>query len=721
MFHTRLGKLFFATFSALTAVALIASYDDARDERDLLYLQKERELLQVATQLDGQIQNSFDQVLLTYNAKGMSENDQTKILNDNLQPQVDLLSKKYSGIGLGIYSRKLDRNVAIGPKFDPSFLIRVPAPDAFKIYETGMFTSLRIEKSILWDGKPILAVHYPIYRNGEIIGHTFANTPIENIENTYLVGLIKRTLKIFGMWLLAIGFSSYVFYQIKAGRKRLISDIKNSQDDINALREFPEYMPILESVVQLRKGIEERNALVNWVVTQGNAGIIIVDKYKKIKLINEFASRYIGLGDPNALIGLEYEEWIEPVGIFDGEPLLIALKGMIITNYRADTGKGIIRLNASPIYDPVSGEIVAAACYFWDVTESEKASRLYKETTKRLLHLIEICPLAILELNKEGYITSLNSAMFEFYREYLPYTKEQLLGKSIREISSELGIEFNGSAIDRILSGQNVRNEHIVRLDRHFIVNGIPTNDEESGSLSGVLVIYHDISQYEQVKNEMARLEYLNAIGETASSVAHELRNPATTIRGFVQMLSIKSKDEYRDYFTIIIEELDRMNEIIEDFLSLSRNRYVPKTPYDLNAILYSLYPILSADALKNDIELVYDLCDKIRIVELNSKEIKQLVLNLARNGIEAMQSKGKLTICTKNTTNGVELIVSDTGPGIPPAILQKIFAPFYTSKKNGTGLGLSVSRNIVEGHNGTIHVDSEVGKGTVFTIYLPI
>lgn len=722
MFQTKLGKLFFATFSALTIVTVMVSYNDARDERDLLYLQKQQELLAIATQLDGRLDIPFEEILVNSKAQSLSEDEQTTVLNQYLQPKVMALAKAYPNVGLGIYSRRLDRNIAVGPAFDPAFLKQVTAPGALDVYDTGRFTTLSIQHSILWGGKPILAVHYPIYRNGTIIGHTFANAKSEDIEAAYQAGVIKRISWISGIWLLVITFVSYVFYKIRVGRKKLIEIIQKERGAAGTLSDFPEYIPILETVTELRKNIIERNRLINWVMTQGNAGVVVFDKDKKIIFVNGFAGQYAGLKDPQTLIGLSCEEWIDSVGAPEKEVLLQALNGLTIMDARIGIGTRIIRLNASPIQDPDTEKNVAVAFYFWDVTENEERNRKAKEISIRLAKLIELCPMPILELDKDGHILRLNPAMVQFYRNYLSYQhEEEIIGKSIQAISTELGIDFSQSLIAQVLAGQELRNKHVERLDRHWIVNGLPIYDPDTGMFAGALAFYHDITEYENFKNEMARLECLNAIGETASSVAHELRNPSTTVRGFIQILSAKCPKEYREYFNIILEELDRMNEIIEDFLSLARNRFVHKAPYNLNNVLHSLYPLLLADALKNGVELVYDLSEDLQMVEMNPKEIRQLALNLSRNGIEAMNAKGTLTISTKNVTDGVELVISDTGTGIPPEVLTHIFEPFYTSKKHGTGLGLSVSRNIVEGHNGTIRVQSEMGKGTVFTICLPV
>lgn len=343
-----------------------------------------------------------------------------------------------------------------------------------------------------------------------------------------------------------------------------------------------------------------------------------------------------------------------------------------------------------------------------------------RQANSKLACLIDLCPLPIIELDSNGCIANLNKAMQDFYNKYLAYSREAIIGESIQVLSGQLGIEYKKSFIGRIMAGQEIRNEYVRQLDCDWIINGAPIINAATGRVNGAIAIYHDISEAEKTKQEMARLEGLNAIGETAGSVAHELRNPACTIRGFVELLQRKCREDQREYYRIILEELDRMNGIIEDFLSLTRTRLVDKIPLDINEVLHSLYPLILSDAIKNGIELKYCLCDKTDTLELNPREIRQLVLNLARNGMDAMGPRGTLRISTKKSVNGVTLVIQDTGTGIQPELINRIFEPFYTSKQNGTGLGLAVCRNIVEGHGGVIKVESEVNKGTSFTMFFP-
>jgi len=212
----------------------------------------------------------------------------------------------------------------------------------------------------------------------------------------------------------------------------------------------------------------------------------------------------------------------------------------------------------------------------------------------------------------------------------------------------------------------------------------------------GVIALYQDITELEFLRNEIGNLERLKLVGQMAASIAHEIRNPLATIRGFVQLLQ-KERETGKEYYNIIIEELDRANSIISDFLSLSKNRIVEMEEYNLNDIIKELYPIFLAETNIRAQYIDLDLDQQLPKLRLNKKEIKQLLLNLIRNATEAMGQGGKITISTKKEEEVMLLKIADTGPGIPKEIMDKLFQPFFTTKEGGTGLGLSVSMSIAE------------------------
>lgn len=219
------------------------------------------------------------------------------------------------------------------------------------------------------------------------------------------------------------------------------------------------------------------------------------------------------------------------------------------------------------------------------------------------------------------------------------------------------------------------------------------------------------------MQEEIARLNRMNLIGEMAAGISHEVRNPLTSIRGFLQLLA--KKELYasdRSYFELMIEELDRANSIITEFLSLARNKVVHKKMQNLNKIIEVMRPLIEADAIKTDKNLVMEL-GEIPDILLDEKEMRQLILNLVHNGLEAMTTpKGRLTVQTFCEGKEVVLAVRDEGTGIDPAVLGKIGTPFFTTKDNGTGLGLATCNSIADRHNARIDIDTGE-TGTTFYV----
>nr|WP_285855784.1 ATP-binding protein [Paenibacillus camelliae] len=206
-----------------------------------------------------------------------------------------------------------------------------------------------------------------------------------------------------------------------------------------------------------------------------------------------------------------------------------------------------------------------------------------------------------------------------------------------------------------------------------------------------------------------------------AASITHEIRNPMAVVRGYVQLLQERSHVAQREYFSIIIEELDRTNQIISDFLTLAQNKREQKFSNSLNDVINELVPLLQADANLRGQMLVVELSDQLPPYQINESEIKQLLLNISRNGMEAMQQDGVLTIKTMFVNRQIILSIADTGLGIPDELKQKIFEPFYSSKRMGTGLGLPLCANIVHRHNGKISVLNNSQQGTIFQIHFPL
>jgi len=183
-------------------------------------------------------------------------------------------------------------------------------------------------------------------------------------------------------------------------------------------------------------------------------------------------------------------------------------------------------------------------------------------------------------------------------------------------------------------------------------------------------------------------------------------------------MLSKEANGSNKEFYHIMIDELDRANRIISEFLSLAKNRTGQRRLRSLNTILEMMYPLVNAEAIKNDQVIVYELCS-VPSLMVDESEIRQLFLNLVKNALEAMPKKGAVKISTSYCSQTVILEVADNGGGIPAHVLNKLGTPFLTTKEGGTGLGLPVCYGIALRHNAAIDIKTNAG-GTTFQVKFP-
>ena len=232
----------------------------------------------------------------------------------------------------------------------------------------------------------------------------------------------------------------------------------------------------------------------------------------------------------------------------------------------------------------------------------------------------------------------------------------------------------------------------------------------------GICCFFKDITDKKRYEQEFKRLSGLDLIGQMAAGISHEIRNPMTTVRGFLQLLSTKEDClKYEEFFTLMIDELDRANSIISEFLSMGNTRLSNLQELNLNDVLSDITPLLQGDAFNENKQIEINT-SKVPNLQLNRNEIRQLILNLYRNGLEAMESGKTLTIRTYMENDDVVLAIEDQGSGIKPEVLEKLGTPFFSTKDNGTGLGLGVCYGIAARHNAKIDIETS-SSGTTFFV----
>ena len=256
--------------------------------------------------------------------------------------------------------------------------------------------------------------------------------------------------------------------------------------------------------------------------------------------------------------------------------------------------------------------------------------------------------------------------------------------------------------------------------------------DNESGDsfrdletiLDRVTPLYkHRMDDLSPQQQEIVHAEKLTTIGEVTAIVAHEIRNPLSTIGGFARAISRQpdKKDTTQRNARIIIEEVERLEQILQSLLDFTKPSKPDLVLHNIEPIITSISNMIRQEAEAGGVELDIQVEEDLPEVHVDERQLHQVMLNLTKNALEAMPDGGRLQIGARKIAETVEVYVSDTGEGIPEEHLEQIFDTFFTTKRTGTGLGLSLTRKIVQEHGGELHVSSQPSEGTTLVIALPL
>lgn len=247
-------------------------------------------------------------------------------------------------------------------------------------------------------------------------------------------------------------------------------------------------------------------------------------------------------------------------------------------------------------------------------------------------------------------------------------------------------------------------------------VVGVPTTYKQKFA---VQLIIRDISERKKAEELMIKSEKLSIAGQLAAGIAHEIRNPLTSLKGFLQIMQ-SGAEKKEQYFHIMKDELDRIELILSELLLLAKPQSIHYQPKDVRMTLQQVITLLDTQAIMNNVQIITKFDSQEVLVNCEENQIKQVFINFIKNAIEAMPAGGDLLVEAKRENELVIIRFVDQGCGISEEILEKIGQPFYSTKEKGTGLGLMVSYSIIEGHQGSISVVSKMNEGTTFTVHLP-
>lgn len=331
-------------------------------------------------------------------------------------------------------------------------------------------------------------------------------------------------------------------------------------------------------------------------------------------------------------------------------------------------------------------------------------------------------PNGLLSIDTRGRIVSYNRLSLE------------LLGlqeSDVRALNLKTIIDFQASGIDQTLAHcRPILEREIQHKSKSgemipLCMSATPILEEDD-QCQGAVIVLRDLREIKQLEEKVRRSEKLAAIGKLAAGVAHEIRNPLSSIRGFAQFLSQGLKDSPREqaYAQTMVSEVDRINRVVTDLLTFARPTTAEAVPADVTELVEHCVRLVQADADSRNITLRRNITDLSK-VRLDTNQLTQALLNLLLNAMQSVESGGTIEIgaALKPSDDRLLLWVEDNGAGIQPDKFEKIFDPFYTTRAKGTGLGLAIVHKIVENHQGEIGVESPPAgkkKGSRFTLFLP-
>ncbi|HTZ19160.1 MAG TPA: ATP-binding protein, partial [Dissulfurispiraceae bacterium] len=293
-----------------------------------------------------------------------------------------------------------------------------------------------------------------------------------------------------------------------------------------------------------------------------------------------------------------------------------------------------------------------------------------------------------------------------------------LVGRSCEELCAECEVSssYSHGNIETVIASRLFGQE-----GKFYQVTTAPIKGAD-GETSGYIRLIHDMTEIKKMEEQMSNSEKLASIGRLAAGIAHEIGNPLTSVFSFVQILRELEQDDFKkDSLQTIYFHINRISETLKQLSGFSKMPAAEPSECQVNDVIETSIHLIQFDKRAKDISIVKELSPTLPLAVVDANQLSQVFVNLVLNAIDAMPEGGALTVRSYVTDSSVTIQFADTGVGMPKERLMKIFDPFYTTKEKGTGLGLAVSYNIIKKMNGIISVDSELGKGTTFTITIPI
>ena len=338
--------------------------------------------------------------------------------------------------------------------------------------------------------------------------------------------------------------------------------------------------------------------------------------------------------------------------------------------------------------------------------------------------LLETMDNAVISVDSSGNIKTFNRKSEEIFGK----KKEEVLNKDCQEV---LNLNINGECLlkECLLEKKNISQEIILEekgLKKKILDLNTSFLTDKSGEITGVVAVIRDVTEIKDLNEEVARHKRLAALGKLSAGIAHEIRNPLSSIRGLAQFVynSFSKTDERKEDLNTIIQEVDRLNKLVVQVLDFAKLKKPNLIPFSLNDLIRKIAELFKLEIKDKQIKFSLELSPDISQIQADEDQVRQILMNVIINAIQAIPKKGEIKIktekCLLRGEPAIKLIIEDSGIGIPEKDFNQIFDPFFSTKDKGSGLGLSIVYKLIEAHQGEIKVESKEGEGTKFVIFLP-
>lgn len=457
------------------------------------------------------------------------------------------------------------------------------------------------------------------------------------------------------------------------------------------------------------------------VLVENSPEPIVVFQDYIITYANPATVALIGVSKQDELIGEHVARFLHPD---DLAKLPEELNQLFTSNKASEIlEKRVIRLDGEIIHIEVKAVPVqfqgnrSVQLLFRDITDRKKAVFELAQRENEYSRVLKLSPEPIV-LHKNSIITFVNDIALKLFN---CQTADDLIGRSIFEFFCTSYHSVVQESLNRIIESDGFMGFTSLELQR---LDGTKLDVEVSSIYIHkhignpvIQTVIRDMTERKRSEDIIRRAEKLSIVGELAAGIAHEIRNPLTALKGFLQLL----KSKKTSYVDIMLVEIERINQIVNEFMSMAKPHADRFVETDLQELIDNVIFMLQPQALLYNVQVKFNLYTIYSRIFCEPNQLKQVFINLLKNSIEAMPSGGTISVVVDVADkSNLRIVFSDEGPGISEDQIPNLGKPFYTTKEKGTGLGLMVCFKIIEAHRGNIVIQSVLGKGTTMVITLP-